>query len=46
MVELEDEIPEEIELPDIFDENESDNPLCAVEDALDSYGKFRREISL
>ena len=43
MVEIEDEIPEEIEMPDLFDENESENPLCAVEDALDAYGQFRRQ---
>ena len=43
MVEIEDEIPEEIELPDTFEDNESENPLCAVEDALDAYGRIRRE---
>ena len=37
------EIAEEIETPDLFDENESDNPMLAVEDALDSYGVFRRD---
>ena len=43
MVEIEDEIPEEIELPDTYEENESENPICAVEDALDSYGRIRLE---
>ena len=41
MVEIEDEIPEDIVLPDLFDDNESENPLCALEDALDTYGRFR-----
>ena len=43
MVEIEDEIPEEIVLPDTYDENESENPLCAVEDALDAYGRIGRQ---
>lgn len=44
MVEIvEDEIPEDIQETDQFDEAESDDPICAVEDALDSHGQFRRE---
>ena len=39
MVEIiDDDIPEEIEELDQFDDAESENPMCAVEDALDSYG--------
>ena len=41
--EQEEVIDEEIETPDLFDENESDNPLIAVEDALDSYGPMSRQ---
>ena len=39
----EEEIAEEIETPDLFDENESDDPIFAVEDALDSYGQMRKQ---
>ncbi len=39
----EEEIAEEIEVPDIYDEGESDNPLIAVEDGLDNHGTFARE---
>ena len=43
MVEIEDEIQEDIIVPDLFDDDkESENPLCAVEDALDTYGRFER----
>ena len=38
----EDEIAEEIVTADIFDDTESDNPIFAVEDAIDSYGSFGR----
>ena len=37
------EIDEDIVVPDLFDDNESDNPFLAVEDAIDSYGRFGRE---
>lgn len=29
--------------PDLFDDNESENPMLAVEDAIDTYGRFGRE---
>ena len=37
-----DDIAEEIEIADIFDDTESDNPMFAVEDAIDTYGSFGR----
>ena len=40
---LEDDIAEEITEPDTYDEGESDNPMTAVEDAIDTYGRFPRE---
>ena len=46
MVELDPEdleIPEEIEEAGTYDEDESDNPMFAVEDALDAHGLFRRQ---
>ena len=47
MVELvqneEDLIVEDIVTADLFDETESDNPIFAVEDALDAYGRVCRE---
>lgn len=36
-------IDEDIVVPDLFDESESDNPILAVEDAIDSYGRFGKE---
>ena len=30
-------------MPDLFDDNESENPFLAVEDAVDTYGRFGRE---
>lgn len=38
--EQEEIIAEDIVIPDIYDEGESDNPLIAVEDGLDSHGTF------
>ena len=39
----EDDIAEEIEMPDTFEDTESENPICAVEDALDAHGNFPRQ---